>query len=184
MPLVRTPVGTTIGSRTRRRRSSSRRCSDAKPLGATSLGEQHGTKPVGTPSEAVEVAPPTDDDVVAWRWRTASRCTRILPRSLRPARRPSPAGDGAATEACACSACLEQEASPSVTQTGLGQPPPAHLRGGCPALPLWWPPAHHRHPLHAQGGRGAPHPARPPPVAAAPPPARHRPACLAARWLR
>ncbi len=30
---------------------------------------------------------------------------------------------GAATEACACSACLEQEASPAEPQTGLGEPP-------------------------------------------------------------
>ncbi|MDP3500581.1 MAG: hypothetical protein Q8S33_09615, partial [Myxococcales bacterium] len=38
-----------------------------------------------------------------------------------------PAGGGAATEPCACSACLEQEASSPFTQTRLGQPPPAHL---------------------------------------------------------
>ena len=105
-----------------------------------------------------------------------------LPWRLRPARGPSPAGDTASTNAWACPPCLAQEASSPITHTRLGQSPPAHLWHRRPALPLWRPPPHHRHPLHSQGRRGAPPPTGPSPRAATPPPAGHGSARLA-RWL-
>jgi len=62
--------------------------------------------------------------------------------------------------------------------------PRGFVRSGRPALPLRRPPAHHRHPLHPQGRRGAPLPARPSPPAAPPPPACHCPTLVAPGWLR